>query len=501
MQFTAVSSEVRGPRGTRARTLAATVIGMLVAAVLAAAAVIDPLIVLGAVAAIAATAICWMTPRAFLLISVLVILLSPQIATLGAGGSFADEAVILVSAVILTARRVFYGESVVILPGTFWFSAFTFVGILSAVTFHVPTAIWAQGAFAILKSLLFAHALAQAHWGDREIARIARIGAVVAATLLVIGLLNLALYPIWGNFVPRTSGSVGGLPTLTGPYSQAAAFGRLTALLAIGVFLYQLLVRISARGMILALGLSFMTLLTFKVRSLVSIIAGAAIAAALTRRVVWLVGFVVGSAVVAALAGQALFAFVFGDVNVYLVQESARSRLIEGGYQVAVTHFPLGAGFGRYGSSVAADTYSPEYVALGFRSVFGLSDLEGWGAYLNDTQWPAIIGEAGWIGLALYLAGVVAVAISMLRATSAGESDLVRWIRICGIAWLAMMLIESIGGPVFTSPPGFIFLFAGAGIVASIRFDARSNPAMTKTTWMSPTERGPRLSPTRKESK
>ena len=39
---------------------------------------------------------------------------------------------------------------------------------------------------------------------------------------------------------------------------------------------------------------------------------------------------------------------------------------------VAAEHFPLGAGFARFGSYEAGVHYSPEYVKLGYTRVYGL---------------------------------------------------------------------------------------------------------------------------------
>ena len=50
----------------------------------------------------------------------------------------------------------------------------------------------------------------------------------------------------------------------------------------------------------------------------------------------------------------------------------ARSVLLRFGIMTMVTYFPLGAGFGTFGSDVAATQYSPLYKKYGFNSIYGM---------------------------------------------------------------------------------------------------------------------------------
>jgi Uncharacterized proteins of the AP superfamily len=86
--------------------------------------------------------------------------------------------------------------------------------------------------------------------------------------------------------------------------------------------------------------------------------------------------------------------------NKYLNPSVSRSALYLGSFEVAKDYFPLGAGFGRYGGYIASCFYSPLYFKYGINKVYGLSEE---GHFLNDTFWPCILGETGYIGLLLYL--------------------------------------------------------------------------------------------------
>ena len=158
---------------------------------------------------------------------------------------------------------------------------------------------------------------------------------------------------------------------------------------------------------------------------------------------------------VLALLGPGIFEAVFGDLELYYGgdQLSARSRLTAGGAQIATEHFPLGVGFGRYASATAADYYSPEYTKLGFENIYGVGSGPEMGKYLNDTQWPALLGETGWLGTIAFVVGAVLAAADPAAPGRPDEPAIVRWIRLSGICWFTLIMLDSVAAPAFTSPP------------------------------------------------
>ena len=140
----------------------------------------------------------------------------------------------------------------------------------------------------------------------------------------------------------------------------------------------------------------------------------------------------VAAVVLAAPLGQV----VTTTYNDYLGNGNpeARTVLTRDSFAVAAAHFPGGAGFGRFGSAVAATNYSPEYVARGYPDIWGLGRTAEDGRFLTDTEWPAIIGETGFfgalafaLGLAgIYRAGVRLVAEGPLPADPLGGPDRIR---------------------------------------------------------------------------
>ncbi len=85
----------------------------------------------------------------------------------------------------------------------------------------------------------------------------------------------------------------------------------------------------------------------------------------------------------------------------YVENDTARAKFLEYGFVNFNAYFPLGSGFGTFGTSVAFDYYSQLYYNYGMNLVHGLEP--GIGGFSSDTFWPAIIGQFGLIGLLFYL--------------------------------------------------------------------------------------------------
>ncbi len=75
----------------------------------------------------------------------------------------------------------------------------------------------------------------------------------------------------------------------------------------------------------------------------------------------------------------------YGSPRVLLFKESVTG---------ANNHFPLGSGWGTWGSHFAKEDYSPLYELFGWADK---SDVGTNSYYLEDTYWPSVYAEAGWI--------------------------------------------------------------------------------------------------------
>jgi len=78
----------------------------------------------------------------------------------------------------------------------------------------------------------------------------------------------------------------------------------------------------------------------------------------------------------------------------------ARSKLLTTSFQIAEDYFPLGTGFGTYGSHLSTVNYSEVYYKYGLNKVYGLT--EKFNSFASDNFWPMIIGQVGVFGFIGY---------------------------------------------------------------------------------------------------
>ena len=161
-------------------------------------------------------------------------------------------------------------------------------------------------------------------------------------------------------------------------------------------------------------------------------------------------------------------------------EETARTRLTVDSVTLAVQHFPFGVGFGRFGSAIAADDYSIEYARLGYETVRGLGgpgNPNNHGRWLTDTQWPAIVGEAGIVGAVFFAAGLARIFMTFRQAGRAAHLPL-RLLGLTGMGWTINILIESVAFPVFVTAPTSALLFGLAAITYVILTSSPSADAV-----------------------
>jgi hypothetical protein len=409
-------------------------------------------------------------PKTFVGAGLLAIVASPTLTNWLEWADYLDEAVIVIAAAVFVTRRLIATRRVVVPAWAWWFAVFVALGLVSALVHSVPAVVMLSGAFLAVKGLVFGLSVAQLDWSPSSVRPFLRGGAVVVVTIFVACLANIP-DPVWWASVFHGEAEFFrgelGFASLIGPFVQPAALGRVCALLVVAIIAYQLTVRSSWLQLVLLGMASFGALASFRVKTYVSVIAGVLTVGVLARRSIprWLIITVAASAVVAAVP---LYLFVSHDVYLYVFSESARSRMTLGAVHLAGEYFPWGAGFGRYGSYTASAWYSPEYLRLGFDSVRGLGPGPTQGDYLNDTQWPAIIGEAGFIGGAAFAGGLVHIIVSAVRGRNGAQPALHTWVRLTTVGWLSVMIVESIAAPVFTSPPAYAIPFVAVGVLHSL---------------------------------
>ena len=112
---------------------------------------------------------------------------------------------------------------------------------------------------------------------------------------------------------------------------------------------------------------------------------------------------------------------------------------------IAKDSFPIGTGFGTFGSYMSAIYYSPVYRIYGISNVNGL--IEGATYFTSDSFWPMILGETGIVGLI----SIVLVIIRMIkRLQKIKNLDLSLY--ASGLVCISYMLIISMAESAFVNP-------------------------------------------------
>lgn len=135
----------------------------------------------------------------------------------------------------------------------------------------------------------------------------------------------------------------------------------------------------------------------------------------------------------------------FGSVN------TPRKLFLETSIRIANDYFPLGSGFGTFGTSVAANNYSPLYSKYGMSQYWFFHKTDEYN-YLNDNFWPAILGELGWIGIGIYITLLLYLYCNMAKACGGRFYDALSLKVI-----FAAIVIASLGGPILFGQYGTLF--------------------------------------------
>lgn len=103
------------------------------------------------------------------------------------------------------------------------------------------------------------------------------------------------------------------------------------------------------------------------------------------------------------IAALLMFMLFIPQINTYYFdnKDSPRNILTITSFKVAYRFFPIGSGFGTYGSFISGVNYSPLYYEYGIDKIWGLDKINYF--FISDTFWPMIIGQFGYLVLIIFL--------------------------------------------------------------------------------------------------
>ncbi|MGX5772895.1 hypothetical protein ACWKWN_19330 [Microbacterium trichothecenolyticum] len=418
--------------------------------------------------------------RTLAALTVLAMLFSGSLASLTRQSVLGNSDEILLALLIVSAvgSRLLKSKPLRRLPGTTWLLLFLLFGTVSSLLREVPPEVSILSAFVIMKGWLLAFALAQLEWDDTLVRSATKLGGWVIFVAIVASAANLALGQTWVTLWDP-SGRVEtrfGITTVQGLFTAPLAAGNVMACAFLLVFAHSLVYGMTKRHLFLMAGSAASALLSGR-RTAVVGGAAASILTGLRAKAASTALFVLVLTPILIISAWSTITEVWDNtVETYSTprDDVARTILHTDMWDVANSYFPFGAGFGRFGSFVAGENYSPEYLARNYQNVWGLHASTGNATFLTDTQWPTMIAEPGYIGAIFAVLAILALIRFAWKRT---KSDLPaeRWLALSTFGALILLLIASFGVPVFfgSSPPQAI-LFAVVG--ALVGYAATNSP-------------------------
>ena len=392
----------------------------------------------------------------------------------GKGIKYTDEIVILLCLVLLAIKKLSRREKL-ITTGSIELPLLLFivVGLLSSIINKVPSFIALTQLYLILKGFALFYIIINLGITKEGANSYVRFFGVVALIIFALGIVDF-ISPSWfrtllGN---RTYIQLrGGLPSVQSIFIHPGQFGWFMAFAALYAFAFYL---IYGRFHFLMIGglFSLGYILSFRRKP----IGGIAIALLTLLLLNVKRGFINRKRFASVILLTVILYIPFSPILSSLYQSSieeyslskrsARIALYLTSVIIANDYFPLGAGLGRYGSWMSRVHYSPLYHKYGLSHIWGLSPKKR--SFINDTFWPMILGETGWIGLALYLWIMGILFYIIYKLNKEATSKFTKAFSLGALMVFVESLVESLGCSFYAAPPQVYFLFGSLGLAFAI---------------------------------
>ena len=123
--------------------------------------------------------------------------------------------------------------------------------------------------------------------------------------------------------------------------------------------------------------------------------------------------------------------------------DGPRGILYENAIKIADSSFPIGSGFGTYGSNMSRENYSPLYYKFNMNEIRGFSLSND--TFITDTYWAMVLGENGWIGVLLILIMLISIILSFMKLKIYNDVKFAAYILIY------YSFMSSIAEPIYSS--------------------------------------------------
>ena len=155
------------------------------------------------------------------------------------------------------------------------------------------------------------------------------------------------------------------------------------------------------------------------------------------------------------------FLIAYEQIMAYFTDLSltARGLLYKNAFLIVKDFFPLGTGFGTYGTEYSRARYSIVYYLYNMQSTYGLAPNAPY--FICDTMWPAILGETGILGF-IAIAGVLYNIFRDIQTSIVSNKNILFILYML----LFYLLIESIAETIFMNAKGCLIFILVAVILS-----------------------------------
>lgn len=398
---------------------------------------------------------------------------------------YADEVFVLLGLLFVMSSRLIKRQ----IPqraGIEWpLSLFLLIGIISSLAAQVPLSIAGVQFFLYIKGFLLLYIFANLPMNEMILRRYTRFFFYVALAILALGVIGFAA-PGWFRDITGNTAHIdyrAGIPSVKSLFIHPGLFGWFMSFIALFILAF-FFTSGDLRYFFLSIVFSYGAFYSMRRKAILGLMVGAAgfglFKKLLNKRNIL---FIALFCLVVIVPNYDKINYLYskmiknyGADYVKLKErkpykerkpdKAARNALYFTSLKIAKDYFPLGAGFGRYGSWMSRVHYSPLYDEYGLSEVRGLS-REG-RDFINDTFWPMVLGETGFIGIALYAAIFVLLIKGLYKQIRNAKHKYVKAFQLGTFMVLIESLVESIAQPVYVAPPIVYFIFGSVGISYSL---------------------------------
>ncbi len=151
-----------------------------------------------------------------------------------------------------------------------------------------------------------------------------------------------------------------------------------------------------------------------------------------------------------------------------LYSSHPRGRMYFTSFDIANNYFPLGVGFGNFGGFAASLFDSDIYHQYSFESAYWFKRRE----FLNDTYWPQVIAESGWLGMLFHLLSIFSLILFANGRINHKASTPLQIVQLkIFVLSIVFLLITSLSTPIFKITLLLFMAFLGSARILDSEVD------------------------------